>query len=178
MHQRRASGSLGVEIPDVMEKGKQKFNWKNQASHEESYVSKCQSLLNQDIKWHENQKLKLILHVKYSKSQPLRVNAEARSSVTTLIKSKGDVVTTINLVQAQIKELFLYLILSIGMSLYQEGYRMDCQQSHNAQHSLKTQVRWVKHNSFIHYTSHWTRKNKTVQFPKLEGLVLPVMTIF
>jgi hypothetical protein len=57
------------------------------------------------------------------------------------MKSKGDVVTTINLVQAQIKELFLYLILSIGMPLYQEGYHMDCQQSHNAQHSLKTQVR-------------------------------------
>jgi hypothetical protein len=50
MHRRRASGSLGVEVSDVMEKGKWMFNLRNQASHEESHVSKCQSLLNQDIK--------------------------------------------------------------------------------------------------------------------------------
>jgi hypothetical protein len=31
--------------------------------------------------------------------------------------------------------------LSIGMSFYQEGYHMDCHQSLNTQHSLKTQVR-------------------------------------
>jgi hypothetical protein len=51
-------------------------------------------------------------------------------------------VATINIVQAQVEELcILYLILSIGMLLYQEGYHMDCQQSLNTQHSLKTQVR-------------------------------------
>jgi hypothetical protein len=37
----------------------------------------------------------------------------------------------------KLKKSILYLILSIGMSLYQEGYHMDCQQSLNAQHSLK-----------------------------------------
>jgi hypothetical protein len=50
MHQRRASRSLDVEVPDVMKKGKWMFNPRNQASHEESHISKCQSLLNQDIK--------------------------------------------------------------------------------------------------------------------------------
>jgi hypothetical protein len=34
----------------MMEKGKLMFNPSNQASHEESHISKCQSLLNQDIK--------------------------------------------------------------------------------------------------------------------------------
>jgi hypothetical protein len=43
--------------------------------------------------------------VKYSKSQPLRVNAEVRSSVATLMKSKRDEVATINIVQAQVEEL-------------------------------------------------------------------------
>jgi hypothetical protein len=57
------------------------------------------------------------------------------------MKSKRDVVATINIVQAQVEELCLYLILSIDMPLYQEGYHMDCQQSLNAQHSLKPQVR-------------------------------------
>jgi hypothetical protein len=46
-----------------------------------------------------------MIRVKYSKSQPLRVNAEARLSVATLMKSKRDVVATINIVQAQVKEL-------------------------------------------------------------------------
>jgi hypothetical protein len=50
MHRRRASGSLGVEELYVMEKGKWMFNPKNQDIHEESHITKCQSLLNQDIK--------------------------------------------------------------------------------------------------------------------------------
>jgi hypothetical protein len=37
-------------------------------------------------------------------SQPLRVNAETRSSVRTLIKSKRNEVARINFVQAQVEE--------------------------------------------------------------------------
>jgi hypothetical protein len=50
MHQRRASESLDVEEPYVMKKGKWMFNLKNQAIHEESHITKCQSLLNQNMK--------------------------------------------------------------------------------------------------------------------------------
>jgi hypothetical protein len=50
MHQRRASESLSVEEPYVMEKDKWMFNPRNQAIHEESHFTKCQSLLNQDMK--------------------------------------------------------------------------------------------------------------------------------
>jgi hypothetical protein len=72
MHQRRASRSLDVEVPDVMEKDKWMFNPRNQTGHEESHITKCQSLLNQDTKWHRDQKWKLIircevLHVTTSK---------------------------------------------------------------------------------------------------------------
>jgi hypothetical protein len=42
---RRASGSLGVEEPNVMSNGKWMFNLRNQASHEESHISKCQSFI-------------------------------------------------------------------------------------------------------------------------------------
>jgi hypothetical protein len=45
------------------------------------------------------------------------------------------------LCKLKLKKSVLHLILSIGMSLLQEGYHMDCQQSLNAQHSLKTKVR-------------------------------------
>jgi hypothetical protein len=50
MHQRRASGILGVEESYVMKKGKYMFNPRNQALHEESHITKCQSVLNQDMK--------------------------------------------------------------------------------------------------------------------------------
>jgi hypothetical protein len=50
MNKRRASGSLGVKEPDVMKKGKWMFNLRNQANYEESHITKCQSLLNQDMK--------------------------------------------------------------------------------------------------------------------------------
>jgi hypothetical protein len=46
MHQRRASESLDVDVLDVMENSKWMFNPRNQTSHEESHISKCQSLLN------------------------------------------------------------------------------------------------------------------------------------
>jgi hypothetical protein len=50
MHQRRASESLDVEESYVMEKGKWMFNVRNQAIHEETHITKCQSLLNQYMK--------------------------------------------------------------------------------------------------------------------------------
>jgi hypothetical protein len=49
--------------------------------------------------------------VKYSKSQYLRVNAEARSNIATLIKSKRNQLTRINIVQAQVEEIYFTLYL-------------------------------------------------------------------
>jgi hypothetical protein len=65
--------------------------------------------------------------MKYSKSQTLRVNTEARSNVTTLMKSKRNEVARINIVQAQVQEMHFILNLEYGLLLYQEGYHMDCQ---------------------------------------------------
>jgi hypothetical protein len=44
--------------------GKWRFNPKNQARHKESHITKCQSLLNQDMKLLGDQKSKLIIRVK------------------------------------------------------------------------------------------------------------------
>jgi hypothetical protein len=107
----------------------------------------------------------------------LKVNDKARSIVATLMKSKRDEVARINIVQAQVQELYFMFNLEYRLPLYQEGYHMDCQQSFNAQHILKPQMRWVKHNDLIHYNSHWTRKNRTVQFFKPDGPVLHVTSI-
>jgi hypothetical protein len=56
------------------------------------------------------------------------------------MKSKRDEVARINIVQAQVEELYFIFNLEYRLPLYQEGYHMDRQQSFNAQHSLKTKV--------------------------------------
>jgi hypothetical protein len=115
MHQRIASGSLGVEVPDVMEKGKWMFNQRNQASHEESHISKCQSLLHQDIKWHGYQKWKLIFHVKYSKSQAPRVKMTKQDQVWQSSWSQKEMKWQQSILcKLKLKNCILYLILSIG----------------------------------------------------------------
>jgi hypothetical protein len=78
------------------------------------------------------------------------------------------------------KKCILYLLLSVVMPLNQEGHHMDRQQNLNTQHSLKTQVRWVKHNghTHTHTTSHWTLENLMFWFPKLEHPVYVVIAIF
>jgi hypothetical protein len=42
-----------------MKKGKWIFNMRNQAIHEEWHITKCQSLLNQDMKWLVDQTKKI-----------------------------------------------------------------------------------------------------------------------
>jgi hypothetical protein len=61
MHRRRASESFTVKEPYVIENDKWIFNLRNQACYGESYITKCQSLLNQEIKWLEYQKWNLII---------------------------------------------------------------------------------------------------------------------
>jgi hypothetical protein len=52
--------------------------------------------------------------------------------------SKRNKVERINIVQAQVEELYFIFNLEYRLPLYQEEYYMDCQQSLKAQHSLKT----------------------------------------
>jgi hypothetical protein len=99
----------------------------------------------------------------------LRVNAKIRSSVITLMMPKRDKVAIITLCKLKLKKYILYLILSIGMLLYHDGCYINYQQSLMLNKSLIIHVRWVKHNGHTHSTSHWTRKNRMVRFPNLEG---------
>jgi hypothetical protein len=57
------------------------------------------------------------------------------------MKSKGNEVARFNIVQGPAEEVIFIFNLEYRLPLYQEGYHMDCQQSLNAQNSLKTQVR-------------------------------------
>jgi hypothetical protein len=59
--------------------------------------------------------------VKYSKSQPLRVNSKAKSNVATLIKSKRNGVTIINIVQAQVEELYFIFNLECRHAALSRG---------------------------------------------------------
>jgi hypothetical protein len=115
MHQRRASRSLGIEEPYVMEKGKWMFNPRHQAYYEESYITKCQSLLKQEMKWLGYQKWKLIiwcgvLQVTTSKeSMPKQDQCGNPHEVKK--KWSGKIQYWCKL---KLKELIIYLILSIG----------------------------------------------------------------
>jgi hypothetical protein len=57
------------------------------------------------------------------------------------MKLKRGEVARFNIVQAQVEEMCFIFTLEYRLSLYQQGYHMDCQQSLNSQYSLKTQVR-------------------------------------
>jgi hypothetical protein len=70
--------------------------------------------------------------MKFSKSQPRRVNAKARSNVANLVKSKRNKVARINMVQTQVEEVVFIFNLEYRLSLYQEEYQMNYQQSLNA----------------------------------------------
>jgi hypothetical protein len=58
--------------------------------------------------------------------------------VATIMTSKRNKVERINIVQAQVEELYFIFNLEYRLPLYQGEYYMDCQQSLKAQHSLKT----------------------------------------
>jgi hypothetical protein len=65
--------------------------------------------------------------MKYSKSQPRRVNVKARSNVAILMKLKRNEVVRIQIVQAQVEEIVFIFNLEYRLPLYQEGYHKDCQ---------------------------------------------------
>jgi hypothetical protein len=94
------------------------------------------------------------------------------------MKTKRNEVLRINIVQAQVEEVVYIFNLEYRLPLNQEGYHMDCQQSLNAQHSLKTQVRWVKHNGLTHSTYLETLEKPYALVSKPECLVWPVTAIF
>jgi hypothetical protein len=54
------------------------------------------------------------------------------------MKPMRNEVARINIVQAQVKELYSIFNLEYMLTLYQEGYHKDCQQNFNAQHNPKT----------------------------------------
>jgi hypothetical protein len=61
--------------------------------------------------------------MKYSKSQPQRVNAKARLNVATLIKSKRNEVARINLVQVQVEEKCFIFYLEYRNAALSRGIR-------------------------------------------------------
>ncbi len=91
-----------------------------------------------------------------------RVNAKARSNVATLMKSKGNEVATINIMQAQVEEMHFIFNLEFRYAALSRGMLHRLSTKSHAQQTLKTQVRWVKHNGLIHSTSHQTLEKSNV----------------
>jgi hypothetical protein len=133
MHQRRASGSLGIEEPYVMEKGKWMFNPKNQAYYEESYITKCQSLFNQQVKWLGFQKWKLIIRYEVIQVTTSKESMPKQNQMWHLSWSQKKMKWQDSiLMQAQVEVVDFIFNLEYRLPLCQEGYHMDWQQSLNA----------------------------------------------
>jgi hypothetical protein len=111
MHQRRASMTLSVEEPYMMEKGKWMFSPRNQAYYEDSYITKFQSLLNQEMKLRGYQKWKLIircgvLQVTTSKESMAKQDQKWQFSWSQKeVKWQGSI-----LVQAQVEEVVFIFV--------------------------------------------------------------------
>jgi hypothetical protein len=88
MHHRIASWSLGVEVPNVIEKGKWMPSLRNHATMK-NHISLSVNLYW--IKMWSDLEIKCgnwLYGVKFSKSQPQKSQRKARSNVATLMKSK------------------------------------------------------------------------------------------
>jgi hypothetical protein len=107
-----------------------------------------------------------------------KVNAKARSNVKTLKKSKRNEVARINMVQAKDEEMYFMFYLEYRNAALWKGISYALPTKSQCSHSLKTQVRWVKHNGLIYSTSHQTLEKLYVSVSKPECLVWPVMAIF
>jgi hypothetical protein len=128
-HQRRASGSLGVKVPNVMEKGKLMFSPRNHATMK-NHISLGVNLYW--IKIWSDMKIKCrnwLYGEKYSKSQPLKSQCQSKIKYGNPHKVKRNEVARINLVQAQVEEKYFIFNVEYRLPLYQEGYHMDFQQT-------------------------------------------------
>jgi hypothetical protein len=130
MHRRRASESLGIEVPNVMEKDKWMFSLRNHATMK-NHISLSVNLYWTKI-WSDLE-IKCgnwLYNVKCSKWQPLKSQWQSKIKCWNPDEVKRNEMARFNIVQP--------------LKSKEEW----------------TQVRWVKHNGLIHNTSHWTRKNK------------------
>jgi hypothetical protein len=69
--------------------------------------------------------------------------------VATLTKSKRNEVARINIVQAQVEEMYFMFYLEYRNVALSRGISHGLPTKSKCSHSLKTQVRWVKHNGLI-----------------------------
>jgi hypothetical protein len=73
--------------------------------------------LRHEVTWRSNIE-NWLYDVKYSKSQPLESQWQSKIKCANPHKVKKNEVTRINIVQAQVEEMYFMFILNIGMPLY------------------------------------------------------------
>jgi hypothetical protein len=80
------------------------------------------------------------------------------------MKLKRDKVATITLCKLKLKKYILYLILSIGMSLYQERCYIDCQQSLmlNKKHKYPSEMSETQWPNTLHISLNQGKPNHLV----------------
>jgi hypothetical protein len=105
------------------------------------------------MKWLWDQKWKSMIQFEVSQVTTFKSQSQRKSSCGNPQSQKEIKWQQSTLCKLKLKKYISYLILSVGMPLYQERCYIGCQQSLNAQQRPKIQVRWVKHNIRTHHIS-------------------------
>jgi hypothetical protein len=148
------------------------LNLRYQASHKESHISKCQSLFNQDIKWFGDQKWKLIIRLKYSKSQPPKSQWQNKIKCDNPHEVKKRWNSNNHLVQAQVEEIYFifnleykYATLSRGM-LYRLSTKSHAQQKAKYPSEM-SETQWLH---TLHIALNQEKPNGSVSQTEVSGL--------
>jgi hypothetical protein len=164
-----------------MENDKWMFNPRNQAYYEESYITKCQSLLNLEMKWHGYQKWKLIIRVEYSKLHPRRVNVKVRSNWQPSWSQKEERWQQSIWCKLKLKKLFFMFleyrntVLLRGVCGWSENNQVkffSSIQNRNVQPNIVQHLLKISHSSknthrnpwLDNVRSHWTMSDLTGHF--------------
>jgi hypothetical protein len=130
-----------------------------------------------EVTWRSNVE-NWLYDVKYSKSQPLESQCQSKIKCGNLHKVKEKWSGKNQHCQAQVEEMYFMFYLEYMNVALSRGISYGLLIKSQCSHSLKTQVRWVKHNGLIHSTSHQTLEKPYVLVSKLECPVWHVMAIF
>jgi hypothetical protein len=110
--------------------------------------------------------------VKYSKSQPLRVNIEVRSNVATLIESKRNKVARMNFVQAQVEEKYFIFNLEYRNVALTRGipHRLPTKSQRSTKPKIPSEMSETQGSHILHISVNLGKPDDPVFQTKLSGL--------
>jgi hypothetical protein len=130
-----------------------------------------------EVTWRSNVENRLY-DVKYFKPQPLESQCQSKIKYDNPHKVKKKWSDKNQHRASSSWRNVFYVYLEYRNATLSRGISHKLSTKSQCSHSLKTQVRWVKHNDLIHSTSHQTLEKSYIPVSKPECPVWPLTTIF